>query len=73
MRRERAGYGRPLSWLIGFCFAVTRLEKVASSEWFKVFRWIDGQSDWEQPRHINHGLDRLRDMDVGQANDILNE
>ncbi|CAM9630005.1 unnamed protein product [Ascophyllum nodosum] len=37
-----------------------------------VFRWMDGQEDWQQPRHVKHGLDELARMELKSANQILN-
>ncbi|CAN0421047.1 unnamed protein product [Ectocarpus sp. 12 AP-2014] len=48
------------------------IQKVACTEWIKVFRWIDGHEDWTEPRHQKHGLDVLEKMDVQRGNQILN-
>lgn len=48
------------------------VQKVASSEWLKVFRWVDRQDNWEQPKHKKHGLDYLSAMPLEDANDLLN-
>lgn len=48
------------------------VEKVACTEWIKVFRWIDGHEDWAEPRHQKHGLDVLEELDVQRGNQILN-
>lgn len=45
---------------------------MACTEWLKVFRWVDGQEDWEQPRHVKHGLDALSRMQLTRANEIMN-
>lgn len=47
-------------------------QQVASSEWLKVFRWVDRQDNWEQPKHKKHGLDYLSAMPLEDANDLLN-
>lgn len=46
--------------------------KVACTEWLKVFRWIDGQADWTEPRHVKHGLNVLQQFGVKRGNHILN-
>lgn len=38
----------------------------------KVFRWIDGQDDWQQPRHVKHGLINLSALPLDKANEMLN-
>ncbi|CAM9523251.1 unnamed protein product [Discosporangium mesarthrocarpum] len=48
------------------------IQKVACSEWLKVFRWVDGQANWEKPLHVKHGLNVLRDLELEAANSILN-
>ena len=48
------------------------IPKVACAEWMNVFRWMDGQEDWQQPRHVKHGLDELARMELKSANQILN-
>ncbi|CAM9937360.1 unnamed protein product [Pylaiella littoralis] len=47
-------------------------ERVACTEWIKVFRWIDGHEDWSQPRHTKHGLDVVQKMGADRGNEILN-
>lgn len=46
--------------------------EVACTEWLKVFRWMDGQSDWSEPRHVKHGLKILQQYGVQGGNRILN-
>lgn len=46
--------------------------KVACTEWLKVFRWIDGQPDWTEPRHVKHGLNSLVQYGIKRGNNMLN-
>lgn len=45
---------------------------MACTEWLKVFRWIDGQPDWTEPRHVKHGLNFLVQYGINGGNDMLN-
>eukprot|EP00752_Nemacystus_decipiens_P007168 g6418.t2 len=48
------------------------IQKVACTEWLKVFRWIDGQPNWTEPRHVKHGLLSLAQYGVEGGNTVLN-
>eukprot|EP00903_Cladosiphon_okamuranus_P012336 g11565.t1 len=48
------------------------IQKVACTEWLKVFRWIDGQPNWTEPRHVKHGLNKLKQYGVKRGNSMLN-